>query len=64
MTVYPVAENAFSKPTGPSLFGARDKAYALVKLQNPLRDNKGSRFCTQIPSQRAQDRTNAIKAGK
>ena len=53
--------NAFSKPTGPSLVTQRDNSYAKKKLANPLRDNTGSRFCVQIPSQRAQDRSNSIK---
>ena len=53
--------NAFSKPTGPSLVTARENSYAKKKLVNPLRDNTGSRFCTQLPSQAAQDRSNSIK---
>ena len=57
--------NAFSKPTGPSLFSARE----LAQAQKPMRDHtpgqmywasKVSNFCTPIPSQAAQDKSNAI----
>ena len=58
--------NAFSKPTGPSLFSARE----LAQAQKPMREHvpgqmywasKVGHFCTPIPSQAAQDKSNAIK---
>jgi hypothetical protein len=59
--------NAFDKPTGPSLFSRTEIAQA----QKPMRDHtpgqaywasKAHPFCVQLPSQRAQDRSNAIKS--
>jgi hypothetical protein len=58
--------NAFSRPTGPSLFSKRE----LSNAQKPMRDHtpgqlywqsKTGHFCTPIPSQQAQDRSNSIK---
>ena len=57
--------NAFSRPTGPSLFSRRE----LAQAQKPMRDHtpgqlywqsKVTRFCTQLPSQQEQDKSNAI----
>ena len=57
--------NAFSRPTGPSLFSRRE----LAQAQKPMREHvpgqmywasKTGHFCTAIPSQAAQDRSNAI----
>jgi hypothetical protein len=58
--------NAFSTPTGPSLFSVREFANA----QRPMRDHtrgqaywsaKSHPFCTQIPSQQERDKSNSIK---
>ena len=59
--------NAFDKPQTPSLFSKRE----LIDAQKPKRTNKpGNKyfstpaahpFCTRIPTQAEQDRTNSIK---
>ena len=57
--------NAFSKPTGPSLFSKRELSNAQKQKPQPLLPglwaSRVHPFCTQLPSQAAQDRSNSIK---